>query len=62
MEGRITEASSSIRASADGVRLAREVLVLQQCRCSSLITQINPSIVSKCVPSALFLFLFRVIR
>ncbi|XP_054077458.1 radical S-adenosyl methionine domain-containing protein 1, mitochondrial isoform X2 [Rissa tridactyla] len=50
MEGRITEASSSIRASADGVRLAREVLVLQQCRCSSLITQINPSIVSKCVP------------
>ncbi|KAM6317621.1 MYCBP-associated protein-like [Podargus strigoides] len=28
-EGRITEASSSIHASADGIRLAREVLVLQ---------------------------------
>lgn len=52
MEGKITEASSS----ADGVRLAWEELVLQQCYCSSLITQINLSIVSECVLGALFLF------
>lgn len=54
-EGRITEASSSIHPSTDGVRLTREELALQQCHCSSLITQINPSIVSQCVPSTLVL-------
>lgn len=57
MGGRIAESSSPMCASADGARLAREELVLQQCLCSSLMTQINPSVVSECVPNALFLFL-----
>ncbi|PKU32046.1 hypothetical protein llap_17649 [Limosa lapponica baueri] len=57
MEGRITEASSSKRTSVDGVRLAKEELVLWQCHCSSLISQIIPSIVCERVPSALVLFL-----